>query len=110
MTNPEDYPRLTFDGLLNKEPEIGTNGKILGQVLQRIEQQDQVILLIGTSGENWDSEIFWVEYGSGDPVTKAAEGDLIIVCGTYQGVYTYENAVGREISVPALRARQITLQ
>lgn len=110
VTNPEDYPRLTFNSLLNKEPEIGTKGKILGRVLQRIEQQDQVIILIGTSGENWDSEVFWVEHGSGDPVTKATEGNLVIVCGTYEGVYTYKNAAGREISVPALKARQITLQ
>ena len=107
VTNPEEYPRLTYEDLLKDEPENGTNGKILGKILQRIEQPGQVILLVGTAGEDWGREVFWVEYDADEPVKKAAEGDLVIVCGSYQGVYTYENATGGEISVPALRARQI---
>ena len=110
VTDPEDYPRMTYEGLLKNEPETGTKGKILGKVLQRIEQPESVILLVGTAGEDWGEENFWVEYAPGDPVAKAAKGDLIIVCGFYQGVYTYESASGEEISVPALKARQIIVR
>lgn len=110
VTDPEDYPRMTYEGLLKNEPETGTKGKILGKVLQRIEQSEAVILLVGTAGEDWGEENFWVEYAPGDPVTKASKGDLVIVCGFYQGVYTYESASGEEISVPALKARQIIVR
>jgi uncharacterized protein YjdB len=110
VTNPDDYPRMTYDGLLQNEPETGTKGKILGKVLQRLEQPDQIILLVGTAGEDWSREVFWVEHGPGDPVAKTAEGDLVVVCGSYQGVYTYEGASGEEVSVPALKARQITVR
>ena len=108
VTNPDDYPRMTYDGLLESEPAPGTNGKILGKVLQRLEQPGQVILLVGTAGEDWGQEVFWVEYAPGDSAGEAAEGDLVIVCGTYLSVYTYESAGGGEVSVPALKARQIT--
>ena len=110
VTNPDDYPRMTYDGLLQNEPETGTNGKILGKVLQRLEQPDQVILLVATAGEDWNREIFWVEHDLDDPVAKTSEGDLVVVCGSYQGVYTYESASGEEVSVPALKARQITVR
>ena len=110
VTNPEDYPRLTYTGLKQDTPEIGAKGKILGRVLQRIEQPDLVVMLVGTAGEDWTKEPFWVEHLPEDPVTKAGEGQLVIVCGTYQGVYTYEDAAGGEVSVPALKARQITVR
>jgi hypothetical protein len=79
-------------------------------VLQRLEQPDQVILLVATAGEDWNREIFWVEHDLDDPVAKTSEGDLVVVCGSYQGVYTYESASGEEVSVPALKARQITVR
>ena len=110
VTNQDDYPRMTYEGLLENEPAAGTNGKILGKVLQRIEQPEQVIMLVGTAGEDWGKEVFWVEYAPGDPVAKTTEGDLVIVCGLYQGVYTYESSSGEEVSVPALKARQITVR
>ena len=110
VTNPDDYPRMNYEGLLQNEPETGMSGKILGKILQRIEQPDQVILLVGTAGEDWGREIFWVEHDLDDPVEKTAEGNLVVVCGSYQGVYTYESASGEEISVPALKARQITVR
>ena len=110
MTDPANYPLMTYESLLKEEPEIGADGKILGKVLQRIEQPEQVILLVGTGGEDWSRDIFWVEHLPGDPAEKAAQGELVIVCGSYQGVYTYESAGGKEISVPALKARQITIR
>ena len=110
VTNLDDYPRMTYEGLLKDEPEIGTNGRIMGKVLQRIEQPEQVILLVGTAGEDWNRDIFWVEHAPDDPEEKAAQGDLVIVYGGYQGVYSYESAGGDEISVPALKARQITVR
>ena len=108
--NLDDYPRMNYDGLLQNEPEIGMNGKILGKILQRLEQSDRIILLVGTAGEDWSREVFWVEHDLGDPVAKTAEGNLVVVCGSYQGVYTYESASGEEISVPALKARQIAVR
>lgn len=110
VMNLDDYPRMNYDGLLQNEPEIGTNGKILGKILQRLEQPDRIILLVGTAGEDWSREVFWVEHDLGDPVVKTAEGNLVVVCGSYQGVYTYGSASGEEISVPALKARQITVR
>ena len=110
VTNTESYTRFTYEGLIKDEPEIGSSGKILGRVLQRIEQQDMTVMLVGTAGEDWDREIFWVEHDNATPVTSPAKGDLVIVYGTYAGVYTYETAASTDKSVPAMKAREIVIR
>ena len=108
--NEVSYPRIAYEELA-QHPETyeGSQMSLYGQVLQieNGEEAGEVVLTVGTGGKKYNDKVFRVKCRKELLPEETEAGSYLTIYGLYRNETVYSEALGSNVTVPAMTAEKI---
>lgn len=92
----------------NSSSYIGANAVFTGEVIQVMYNSNTVTMRINTTINAYYSEdTMLAVYEASADESRILEGDVIVIYGDLDGLYTYDSILGAEITIPSIAVKYI---